>query len=151
MNACSAGVPAITNHRSKHDLIIFIQHCHSSYEPIIKRISGWQISNKLDSREGDYYIEKTASDAFYNTHLKKLLSDHAIENITITGLQTEYCIGTICRSALSHGFGVTLVAGGRKTGDAYQSAATMIEQHNRILDNLDHPTLKIQVKNINEL
>ena len=117
----------------------------------MKRIAGWQISNKLDSSEGDYYIEKTASDAFYNTHLKKLLSDHAIENITITGLQTECCIGTICRSALSHGFGVTLVAGGRKTGDAYQSAATMIEQHNRILDNLDHPTLKIQVKNINEL
>jgi|TARA_B110000467_G_scaffold74231_1_gene67316 hypothetical protein len=52
------------NHYSKHDFIIFVQHCHSSYEPMMKRNSSWQISKKLDSREGDQFVQKTASDAF---------------------------------------------------------------------------------------
>ncbi len=55
-----------SNHEpfSKHDFIIFVQHCHSSYEPMMKRNSSWQISKKLDSREGDQFVQKTASDAF---------------------------------------------------------------------------------------
>ena len=142
---------AIEKHRSRNDLIIFIQHCHSSYEPMMKGNPGWQVSEKLKREDQDHFIEKTASDSFYNTALAKLLSDNGVEHVSITGLQTEFCVDTTCRSALSHGFGVTLISDGHTTGDAHQPAAKTIEHHNLILANLAHPTLSIQVKPVNEL
>jgi len=129
--------------RSRNGLVIYIQHCHSSYEPMKKGNSGWQLHPSLTIKENDLFVEKTASDSFYRTDLEALLRDRGVDHLFITGLQTEYCVDASCRSALSKDFEVTLVSDGHTTGHAFLKAQQTIEHHNNVLSNLAHPTNQI--------
>lgn len=137
--------------RGEGGLVIFIQHCHSSYEPMIKGHSGWELHPDLDVQDADSYVEKEASDSFYESNLGQLLKDNNIDHLYITGLQTEFCVDTTCRSALSHGYSVTLLSDAHTTGDSHLPAAKIIEHHNNILANLAHPKYAIDVRSSGEL
>ena len=60
-------------------------------------------------------------------------------------MQTEYCVDTTCRRALSLGFGVTLVADGHTTCDGILPAADVIRHHNALLAGLAHPERRVMV------
>lgn len=137
---------AITGVRQQGGLIIFIQHCHRHYQPLKVGQPGWQLHPELHRNSADKVLQKQASDAFYLTDLNALLTETRVSDIVITGLQTEFCVDATCRSALSKGFAVTLVADGHSTGDSHLDAATIINHHNRVLANLAHPTAAIAVK-----
>ena len=131
--------------------VIFVQHCHASYAPLMKGHAGWEIHRSLDREPVDRCIEKQASDAFYQTDLDMYLRERNIGRLLITGLQTEYCVDTTCRSALSHGFDVTLIADAHTTGGTTLPVATVIAHHNELLANLAHPKHQIDVCNSAEL
>ena len=95
-------------------------------------------------------MDKTASDAFYHTELHNVLQAWGIEKLVITGLQTEFCVDTTCRRALSQGYEVTLIADGHTTGDSHMKAAEVVEHHNRVLANLAHPHHNIAVTDLAE-
>jgi nicotinamidase-related amidase len=44
----------ISKPRNRDDLIIFVRHCHSSYEPIMKGKPGLQVSEKLNVGDQDH-------------------------------------------------------------------------------------------------
>jgi len=132
--------------RDRDGIVIFVQHCHSTYEPMIRGNSGWALHPGLDVRADNLTIEKEASDAFYETDLSDLLKHNKVEHIFVTGLQTEYCVDTTCRSALSRGYFVTLVSDAHTTGDSHLTAEVIIDHHNKILSNLAHPKSKIELK-----
>jgi len=131
--------------------VIFVQHCHSSYAPLMKGHSGWQIHHNLDREPLDRCIEKQASDAFYQTDLDMYLRERKIDRLLVTGLQTEYCVDTTCRSALSHGFDVTLISDAHTTGGTTLPVATVIAHHNELLANLAHPNHTLDVVSSAEL
>lgn len=133
INRCIKGLRDL---RSK---VFFIQHCHSSYEPMIRGAAGWQLHPQLDQATGDVVLEKTASDAFYNTNLNEQLQSEGIEKLIVCGLQTEYCVDTTCRAAISLGYQTSLLQDGHTTGEAQLSAAQIIEHHNLVLSQLAHP------------
>ena len=132
-------------------LIVFIQHCHSSYKPLMKGNSGWQVHPSLSIAEGDLFIEKSASDSFYQTSLHTDLESRGIDHLIVTGLQSEYCVDTTCRSALSKGYSITLVSDAHTTGDSHMPAADIIDHHNQVLQNLAHPDVNIQLKTTSEI
>ena len=63
------------------------------------------------------------------------LKDLGVKELLITGLQTEYCVDTACRAALSHGYDVVLVEDGHSTGDADLPAEEIVRHHNALLAN----------------
>lgn len=125
--------------------VLFVQHNHASFQPMMRGNKGWEIFHELDQQPDDPVLEKEACDAFYDTELDATLKRLGVEELLITGLQTEYCVDTACRTALSHGYDVVLVADGHSTGDADMPAAEIVRHHNALLANLVHPSAKIRV------
>lgn len=130
----------IAHARAAGASIIFIQHNHASFEPMMKGNAGWKIHPRLTPEPTDIRIEKEASDAFYGTDLASLLKDLGVNTIVLCGMMTEYCVDASARSALSHDFDVTLVSDAHTTGDSTLTAAEIIAHHNSALPNVVHPT-----------
>ncbi len=137
--------------RREGGLVIYIQHCHSRWDPMKKGNPGWELHQSLNVRGEDIRVEKEASDSFYESELEQVLQKAGIGHVYITGLQTEFCVDATCRSALSKGYEVTLISDGHTTGDAVIPASKMIEHHNYVLANLAHPTRSIRVCNSQDL
>lgn len=133
INRCISGV------RRQQGKIFFIQHCHTSFEPLKRGAPGWQLHPQLDQVVTDTVLDKTASDAFYATDLHTQLQNAGIQQVIVCGLQTEYCVDTTCRAAISLGYQTCLLSDGHTTGDAQLSAAQIIEHHNIVLSQLAHP------------
>ncbi|MDQ0205682.1 isochorismatase family protein [Alkalicoccobacillus murimartini] len=88
------------------------------------------------------FIDKEATNSFYNTNLLSTLKEHTIDHLVIMGCKTEHCIDTAVRTATVHGFDVTLVGDGHSTQDsAVLTAEQIIAHHNATLHghyNVDH-------------
>jgi nicotinamidase-related amidase len=125
--------------------VIYLQHCHATYPPMMKGAAGWHIHADVAPKPGEIVIEKTASDGFYQTRLQAELDRLAIERLIVCGLQTEFCVDTTCRAAFSHGFEIVLAADAHTTTDAVASASIVVQHHNYALANLAHPRGRIAV------
>jgi len=125
--------------------VVFVQHNHATFEPMMRGNRGWEIFAELDRQPDDPVVEKEACDAFYETSLDATLKALGAGELLITGLQTEYCVDTACRAALSHGYDVVLVADGHSTGDSDMPAAEIVRHHNAVLANMVHPSARIRV------
>lgn len=125
--------------------VIFIQHNHVTYEPMKRGGDGWQLDARLDREPSDLVIEKEACDAFFETELEVRLRSLGVTEVVVTGLQTEFCVDTSCRSAVSKGFDLLLVEDGHSTGDSHLPAADIVNHHNKTLANLVHPRATVRV------
>ena len=135
----------IARARDKDVPVVYLQHNHASFAPLMKDADTWQIHPALAPNPGDRVIEKTASDGFFNTSLERDLRELSVDHLVVTGMQTEYCVDTTCRRALSLDFAVTLVADAHTTGETALTARQIVEHHNALLANLAHPTQTIEV------
>jgi nicotinamidase-related amidase len=92
--------------------------------------------------ETEKVIQKKATNAFFDTELKAELDRLGVEHLVVAGCKTEYCVDTTCRSAISLGYDVTLVADAHSTTDNKVLVAQQIIDHHNCnlhgLDNLDH-------------
>jgi nicotinamidase-related amidase len=140
------GIRAVAHRtRTARAPVIYVQHNHATVKPLMKGEPGWQIHHHITPKAGDIIIEKTASDAFYRTELESTLRELGASTILLTGMQTEYCVDTTARAALSHGFDVVLLSDCHTTGDSYLSAEQVVAHHNALLANLAHPSHHIRV------
>lgn len=137
---------AIGNARGARAPVIFIQHNHQSFEPLMRGRDGWQIHPELQREADDLVIEKEASDAFYRTTLEDELKALGITCLVVGGMQTEFCVDATCRAALSRDLDVLLIGDGHTTGPSHLSAAEIINHHNAILPNLAHPGVSIRLQ-----
>jgi len=141
-----ARIASLIHQARDHDVsVVYLQHNHTSYPPLMKGAKTWHIHPAVAPDGADRVIEKTASDGFFATSLHQHLQQLSVDHLVITGMQTEYCVDTTCRQALSMGYAVTLAADGHTTGDATLSARQTIDHHNTLLANLAHPTQNIKV------
>lgn len=131
--------------------VIFVQHNHASFAPMRRGAPGWQLHAGLAALDGDLRVEKTASDAFYQTSLQQNLEQLGVDTLIVAGMQSEYCVDATARRALSQGFDVILLADCHTTGDGVVSAADIVAHHNAMLANLAHPEHKITVLDSAEL
>jgi len=125
--------------------VIHVQHHHASYAPLMTGAPTWRIHPDVAPVPGELVIGKTASDAFHGTPLGHELQRLGVRRLIVTGMQTEYCVDTTCRRALSFGFDVTLVADGHTTRDGLWPAAEVIRHHNAVLPGLAHPDHHVTV------
>tara|TARA_B100001059_G_C17806933_1_gene569780 strand:- start:127 stop:750 length:624 start_codon:yes stop_codon:yes gene_type:complete len=59
--------------------------------------------DKLQPLESEIIISKQYPSAFFNTPLTKILKQHNIDTLIITGVTTSGCIRATCIDAVSHG------------------------------------------------
>jgi len=117
--------------RAAATLVIFIQH--ESPDGILDYGSdGWRLADGLKVLPSDLVVRKTASDAFHETELQAVLQERGIGELVICGLQSEFCVDTTIRRALSLGYPVTLVADGHATMDNDVLTATQIARHHNV-------------------
>jgi nicotinamidase-related amidase len=131
--------------RAANTPVVYLQHCHATYSPMMKGAPGWHIHASVAPKPGEVVIEKTASDGFYQTSLQSDLDRLAIERLVICGLQTEFCVDATCRAALSRGFEIVLAADAHTTTDGVAEAGIVVQHHNYTLANLAHPLRRIEV------
>lgn len=90
----------IALYREHHKPIIFVQHCD---EELVPEEELWAIHVDLDVQKQDYLVRKEHANSFYETSLKTILDELAVQRIEFCGAQTEYCMDATIKFA--HGLG----------------------------------------------
>jgi len=121
-DARDAGVP-----------VILVQH-EEDEGPMQVDAEGWQLAQDLEVRHDDLKIRKTTPDSFHKTELNLQLQSRDITRLVICGMQSDFCVDTTVRRALSLGFEVVLVADAHSTLDnSVLTARQIINHHNATL------------------
>lgn len=122
--------------REAKGLVVVIQH-ESPSGPFLYGTEGWRLATGLETEAKDVLVRKTATDSFHNTPLHAILQERRVTQLIICGLQSEFCVDTTTRRALSLGYPVTLVADGHTTLDnGTLKAAQISAHHNETLSNI---------------
>lgn len=115
--------------------LILVQHAGPQGHRLAVGGDGWALRPELDL-PGAVVISKQACDAFHDTGLAGALAERRVDTLVIGGCMTEFCVDTSCRSAISRGYDVVLVADGHATVDGVVPAEAIIAHHNATLDGL---------------
>ena len=126
--------------------VIHVQHHHSTYAPLKAGAPTWHLHPRVGPAEGERVIGKTASDAFDETPLRDELRRLEVTHVVVTGMQTELCVDTTCRRAITLGLDVTLASDAHTTVDATLPAESIVAYHNAVLPQLAHPRHHILVR-----
>lgn len=117
--------------------VIFVQHEEEAWEPLRHGSDGWQIDDRLDASPGDPRVFKTSPDSFHKTTLDAALKARGVDHLVICGAQSDFCVDTTTRRALSSGYHVTLVEDAHTTVDLGDlTAAQIIRHHTTVLGGL---------------
>ncbi|WAC73425.1 cysteine hydrolase family protein [Roseateles sp. SL47] len=123
--------------RDAHVPVIFVQHEDEEGNGLRHGSAAWQLDHRLVAKPGDPRIRKTSPDSFHKTDLDALLRMLGIRHLVICGLQSDYCVDTTVRRALSSGYDVTLAEDAHSTiDDGALTAAQISAHHTRILRQL---------------
>ncbi len=132
--------------------VVFVQHDGDESGPVSPGSPGWHIHPEIAPAEGETVVRKHASDSFLGTTLQAELEGIGARRLFVVGLNTEYCVDTTCRSAVSHGYDVTLVADAHTTtANGVLTPAQIIEHHNRTLDDFGTDEHVVTVKGSAEI
>jgi nicotinamidase-related amidase len=129
--------------------VVYVQHEDSWME---RGSEEWQIDSSIAPRQGEPVVYKQSPDSFHDTTLQEVLQERGIRHLIIVGAQTNYCVDTTTRRALSMGYDVTLVGDAHTTEDSgVLTAAQIIAHHNHTLDNFWAGEHRAQVKVTSEI
>jgi len=139
----------LTQARERGIPVVYVQHEDSWME---RGSEEWQIDSSIAPREGEPIVYKQSPDSFHDTTLQDVLQERGIRHLVIVGAQTNYCVDTTTRRALSMGYDVTLVGDAHTTEDSgVLTAAQIIAHHNHTLDNFWAGEHRAQVKVTSEI
>ena len=115
--------------------VMYVQHHdlqNSGFQP---GKSGFPFHEKLTPQPGDDVTVKHHGSAFNKTDFDAKLKRAGIDQLVITGMQSEYCVDSAVRGAVERGYKVTLVRDGHSTFDTkVAKAKTIIDIQNDTLN-----------------
>lgn len=113
--------------------VVLIQH-ESATGELVHGSPGWQLARGLLAEPTDHRVRKTTPDSFHRTGLEALLQRHAVTDLVICGMHTEFCVDTTTRRALALGYPVVLVEDAHTSaGNRHLSAPQIVRHHNETL------------------
>lgn len=123
----------INKARAANFPVFFVQHNDEEFKSGTPQ---WEFHSSIAPNEGEVVIQKCTPDSFHETELHEKLKAAQIQNLIVTGNQTEYCVDTTSRRAFSLGYNVMLVKDAHRTWDSDTlSAKQIIDHHNEVLGN----------------
>ncbi|MFL0269427.1 cysteine hydrolase family protein [Candidatus Clostridium radicumherbarum] len=84
--------------------VIYVQHYDKVGGELEPNTEGWKIYKEISPNADEKIISKQYNSAFKETALKEYLDNKGIDQLIITGMQTEYCIDTTCKVAFEYGY-----------------------------------------------
>src|SRR5262245_52137198 len=125
----------ITQARAAGTPVIYVQHNGSSGDPLEPGTEGWPIHPAIEPADGEPVVGKWTPDSFHETSLQQELEARGIKKLVIAGIQTECCVDTTCRRAMSLGYETTLVKDAHSTWNSRTlTAPQIIAHHNDALN-----------------
>ena len=127
--------------------VIMVQHDGGPGDELEKGTAGWEIREELALKPGDVLVEKRSCDSFHGTDLQAVLDQQNISHLIIGGCQTQYCVDTTVRRAVSLGYDVTLIGDAHTTGDtASLQFADIVAHHNETLNGFKAGNARVRVR-----
>lgn len=137
--------------RAAGAVVVLIQH-ESKSGYLEFGTDGWQLATGLHVEPTDLRIRKTSPDSFHRTELEEVLKQHAVTDLVICGMHSEFCVDTTTRRALALGYPVVLVEDAHTTEDKeHLSAAQIIRHHNDTLTNISSFGARVRVTSAEDL
>lgn len=125
----------LTQARERHVPVVYVQHEEPQGYQLEPGTPAWQIHPSISPREGEPIVHKQSPDSFYDTTLQEVLQAQGIKHLIVVGAQSNYCVDTTTRRALSMGYDVTLVSDAHTTDDSDAlTAQQIIAHHNATLN-----------------
>jgi nicotinamidase-related amidase len=112
--ARAAGVP-----------VMYVQH-HGIDEPnhpFKPGLPGYPFHDAIAPQPGDDVTVKTKSSAFHRTDFDARLKARGIDELVVTGMQSEFCVNSTIRGAYERDYKITLVSDAHSTGDTRAAKA----------------------------
>lgn len=110
--------------------VIYVSHTTDS-ELFLEGSHNWQITSELKPLQGEKVFLKAFSSSFKGTGLHDYLTNKGINELIITGMQTEKCADTAIRVAFDLGYKVIVPEYTNTTFDSkYIRAETLYLNHN---------------------
>lgn len=99
----------IKDFKSNGRPVIFIRHLDEKEEsPLYKGAAGSELHESI-KEYADYVIEKQTPSSFFNTNLSTVLKELEVQQLFITGFNTEYCCMFTAIAAFDRGFKVSFI------------------------------------------
>ena len=108
--------------RSENVPVIWVQH---NSDELPHGSEQWEYVAELARIEGEPVVHKRFGDSFEDTDLERVLSDHKVGRLVVTGAQTDACIRSTLHGALVRGYDTTLVGDAHTTEDLRQWGAPL--------------------------
>jgi len=108
---------AIIQHfRDQNIEVIFIRH--SEDEGLLATDSNnWQVYHELKPQENEKIFNKYYNSIFKDSELKEYLDSKSITDLTLVGMQVEFCIDTSVKVGFEYGYKITIIEDGISTFD----------------------------------
>ena len=94
--------------REKNIEVIYVQHNDKIGDELEPNSEGWKIYKEVSPNADEKIINKTYNSAFKETNLKEYLDNKGINQLVITGMQTDFCIDTTCKVAFEYGYNLII-------------------------------------------
>ncbi|WP_026883444.1 cysteine hydrolase family protein [Clostridium akagii] len=88
--------------------VIYVQHNDEIGDELEPNSEGWKIYEEVSPNADEKIINKTYNSAFKETNLKQYLDNKGINQLVITGMQTEFCIDATCKVAFEYGYNLII-------------------------------------------
>lgn len=103
--------------RAQGTPVIYVQHEEVPGQQLEANTPAWQIHPAIAPRADETVVRKESPDAFHRTNLQEELQARGIKSLIVMGMQTEYCVDTTTRRAVTQGYDVLLVSDAHTTYD----------------------------------
>jgi nicotinamidase-related amidase len=100
--------------------VVWVQH---SSDEMAEGSEGWRYVAELNPDEFEPVVPKRYADAFEETRLEAVLSQHQVGRLIVVGAQTDECIRATLHGAIVRGYDATLVDDAHTTADLTQWGA----------------------------
>jgi nicotinamidase-related amidase len=97
--------------------IFFVQHDGGPGDTLHAGEPGFAFHDKLAPRAADDVTVKHRSSAFHDTDFDAKLKRAGVDELVITGMQSEYCVTSAIRGAYERGYTLTLACDAHSTFD----------------------------------
>jgi len=108
--------------------VVYVRHDGSPYE-LLPGTPGWEVATEIAPLPGEPIVEKRFRDAFRETNLADVLSTLGVDELFVSGMQTEFCVDATVREAERRGFRVTLVEDAHATSPGGGLTEEQIRSH----------------------
>lgn len=116
--------------------VIFVRHDDGAGTPMTRGLDGFEIYGEFAPEGDEKIFDKQANSPFRDTGLAEYLSEKGETELTVAGLQTDYCIDAAVKCGFERGYKIIVPQLANTTFDnSFMTAEKSCEYYNNFIWN----------------